>query len=353
LFALLRNGAEGMPLPQKSWFRLEELAERWGVKVADIEDYALDERIAVSVLVADLPAEAGWWEDDCGRCFRVPSEQLILSGPQPLSRSSLLEVFRCGQSEVVGFQTSPPGSYLDIRSSAGAIIVRRNDLIITREERDRFESEHGLSDGHEPALSGAEHSTDFSRVRIAGEWHSFGPRQSAVLRRLKSASESEHPWVQGKTLLADSGAATMRLIDLFKRKPVWRQLIIADGKGCYRINPQLLTPEKRRIRMFRRFPRGTSQRARVYNIKFPLLTEVEQSRYGDRQQLLTWNGHCAPPHSITSSARTSIESGTTKRSALAALRLMTRSNRVGSSTGSSDGRAPLRIRSTTRANCLK
>lgn len=253
-----------MPLPQKPWFRSAELAQRWGVTVTDIEDYALDERIAVSVLVADLPAEAGWWEDDCGRCFRVPSEQLILNGPQPLSRSSLLEIFRCGQAEVEGFQTSPPGSYLDIRSSAGAIIVRREDLIITREERDRFEREHGLIDGsQEPALNGVEHTADFSRIRIAGEWHSFGPRQSAVLRRLKSAGESDHPWVPGKTLLADSGAATMRLIDLFKRKPVWRQLIIADGKGCYRLNPQLLSPKKRRIRMFRRFPHGISQRSRA------------------------------------------------------------------------------------------
>jgi hypothetical protein len=263
-----------MPLPQKPWFRFAEIARRWGVTLTDVEDYALAERLEIRVLVADLPAESGWWEEDGGRCFRVPAEYLILNGPQPLLPSSLLEVFRCGQSEVVGFQTSPPGSYLDIRSSAGAIIVRRNDLIITREERDRFEREHGLSDGHEPALSGAEHSTDFSRVRIAGEWHSFGPRQSAVLRRLKSASESEHPWVQGKTLLADSGAATMRLIDLFKRKPVWRQLIIADGKGCYRINPQLLSPEKRRVRMFRRFPREISQGSRPCSKKFVLSASI-------------------------------------------------------------------------------
>lgn len=222
----------------------------------DVEDYALAERLEVHVLVADLPAESGWVEEDGGRCFRVPAEYSILNGPQPLLRSSLLEIFRCGQAEVDAFRTSPAGSYLDVHTNSGSIIVRREDLIVTREERDRFEREHRLIDGADaPALNGVEHSADFSRVRIAGEWHSFGPRQSAVLRRLKSAGESENPWVSGKTLLADSGAATMRLIDLFKRKPVWRQLIIADGKGCYRLNPQLLSPEKRRIRMFRRFPR--------------------------------------------------------------------------------------------------
>src|SRR5262249_53251729 len=49
----------------------------------------------------------------------------------------------------------------------------------------------------------------------------------------------------------------------------------------------------------------------------------------------------APPHSITSSARTISDS-----SVLAVLTLMSSSNFVGCSTGRSDGLAPLRILST-------
>src|SRR5258708_214111 len=52
----------------------------------------------------------------------------------------------------------------------------------------------------------------------------------------------------------------------------------------------------------------------------------------------------APPHSITSSARASSLSGIVMPSALAVLRLMTRSNFVGCTTGRSPGLAPLRIR---------
>jgi hypothetical protein len=51
-------------------------------------------------------------------------------------------------------------------------------------------------------------------------------------------------------------------------------------------------------------------------------------------------------HSITLSARASNIGEMSRPSALAALRLMTRSNLVGCSTGSSLGFAPLRIRST-------
>src|SRR3954464_2781321 len=48
-------------------------------------------------------------------------------------------------------------------------------------------------------------------------------------------------------------------------------------------------------------------------------------------------------HSITSSASSSIELGTTRSRVLAALRLITNSNLVGCKTGRSAGLAPLRI----------
>src|SRR5262249_47173925 len=52
----------------------------------------------------------------------------------------------------------------------------------------------------------------------------------------------------------------------------------------------------------------------------------------------------APLHSITSSARTSIDDGMSRPSVFAVLRLMMRSNLVGCTTGKSAGFAPLRIR---------
>jgi hypothetical protein len=53
-----------------------------------------------------------------------------------------------------------------------------------------------------------------------------------------------------------------------------------------------------------------------------------------------------PSYSITSSARSSIDTGTSRSSALAVLRLSDISNLTGAWTGSSLGFAPLRMRST-------
>jgi hypothetical protein len=58
-----------------------------------------------------------------------------------------------------------------------------------------------------------------------------------------------------------------------------------------------------------------------------------------------------PVHSITSSARSRIDGGTVKPSALAVLRLMNISNLVGCTTGKSAGFAPLSILATYTPTC--
>lgn len=241
-----------MPLPQKRWFRIAEVAKRWAVPLSDIEDYALDEMLELAVFVVDIPAEAGSWEPGGRSDIRSLQDLPILNGPQPLLRASLLAIFRDGQAEVRAFRSELPDTYLHVLPEIPALFVRRDDLIVTRAERDRFERDHGAEAGASEPATDVWHSDDFSSVQIAGEWHSFGPKQAAVLRLLKAAGESDAPWRDGKRLLDEAGAATMRLIDLFKRKPAWRRLVLADGKGRYRLNTEFLSPERRRIRLFRK-----------------------------------------------------------------------------------------------------
>ena len=262
-----------MPLPQKRWFRIGDVARHWAIPLSDIEDYALDEMLQLSVFVVDLPAEMGSWEGS--RVGEGPALQdlPILNGPQPLQRSCLLEIFRDGHTEVRAFRAAQPNTYLHVRSDMREMVVRRDDLIVTREERDRFEREHGATSALE-ALPIAEfsHNDDFTKVYVAGEWHSFGPKQAAVLRLLKLASDADDPWRDGKRLLGDIGSTTLRLADLFKRRSVWRQLVQADGKGSYRFAATALSPERRRIRLFRR----TGQR--VPNGRLAKTGSMTQSR---------------------------------------------------------------------------
>jgi len=251
-----------MPLPEKRWFRISDVAKRWEIPLSDVEDYALDELLQLFVFVVDLQAEAGICERDDHTYHHLILEDMpILNGPQPLCRGSLLEIFRDGRAEVRSFRTGRPGGYLRVASHVPALIVRRDDLIVTRKERDRFERLHGGGADTNQTPSDAWHSDDFTQVRVDSEWHSFGPKQAAVLRLLKAAAETDSPWRDGKRLLDDAGATTMRLIDLFKRKPAWRRLVLPDGKGRYRLSADFLSPERRRIRLFRKSgPGGASRR---------------------------------------------------------------------------------------------
>ncbi|MGE0660627.1 MAG: hypothetical protein AB7O63_14090 [Reyranellaceae bacterium] len=140
-----------------------------------------------------------------------------------------------------------------VRADVGPRVYRLDDLIVTREERDRFEREHGAASVPEVAPAAVFfHNDDFTKINVAGEWHSFGPKQAAVLRLLTLASATDDPWRDGKRLLGDARSTTLRISDLFKRRSVWRQLIQSDGKGNYRLLARAVSPEQRRIRLFRR-----------------------------------------------------------------------------------------------------
>ena len=217
-----------MPLPQKRWFRIAEVVKRWAMPLSDMEDYALDEMLQLAVFVVDIPAETGSWETGGGGGdTRLLEDLPILNGPQPLLRASLLEIFREGQAEVRAFRTTRPSNYLHVRAGAPAVIVRRDDLIVTREERDRFERDHAVATGtNEPATTDVWHSGDFTRVRVANEWHSFGPKQAAVLRLLNAASESDNPWLDGKRLLDDPSEYIEVIYKVSERKfTAWPETI--------------------------------------------------------------------------------------------------------------------------------
>jgi len=252
-----------MPLPEKHWFRIADVAKRWEILPSDVEDYALDELLRLSVFVVDLRAEAGICERDDHTHHHILEDMQVLNGPQPLCRGSLLEIFRDGRAEVRSFRAERPDRYLRVASHMPPMIVRRDDLIVTREERDRFERVHGGRADATDAATDAWHNDDFTSVRVDNEWHSFGPKQAAVLRLLKAAAETDNPWRDGKRLLDEAGATTMRLIDLFKRKPAWRRLVLADGKGRYRLSAEFLSPERRRIRLFRKSGPGGASRSDV------------------------------------------------------------------------------------------
>jgi hypothetical protein len=235
-----------MGLPPKSYFHLTEIAEAWGTSIQDLACYTIDGLLEIAVMTIGVPVETGSFLSTDQGMVRIPAGDKVLQGPYPVISADLWTVFRTGAGRIRRFKPQTPGAYVVLAEGVEALAITVADLIITREERQRFEAEHGLAvmalDKATPdpdacaAAPDLVHRDDYAEVVLNGEIFRLGPLQAAVVRRLHEASRTANPWRPGKELLADCNAQTMRMIDLFKTKPNWRTLIASDGRGYYRLN---------------------------------------------------------------------------------------------------------------------
>ena len=66
------------------------------------------------------------------------------------------------------------------------------------------------------------------------------PTQVRVLDYLRTAALKGEPWQSGKAALAAAGSASVKIGDVFKRRPDWRTVVEHDGRGAYRLAEDLL-----------------------------------------------------------------------------------------------------------------
>ncbi len=85
------------------------------------------------------------------------------------------------------------------------------------------------------SVCGLSASPDYRRVSFGGKDYFFGPIEAKVIRALHAAAMSSDPWCSGKALLAEAGAKSRKMADVFKSKPDWLDLIESNGRGQYRL----------------------------------------------------------------------------------------------------------------------
>ena len=246
-----------MLMPIKRYFRLAELAERWGVQMSDLACYILQGELEASVLTIALSAEIGRFEETPDGILAVPEETITLIGPQPVIGSDLRAVLHGGVRRLTRFKPRSADTYLTIEDS-DALRISLSDVVVTRAERDRFEIANGLAFDEPPAqtrtVAGFVQRSNYAEVIFNGDRFLFGMLQARVVRQLHEAAGTTDPWRTGKLLLVNAGSGSDRMVDLFKSKPTWRSLIASDGRGSYRLNlpdPSLARTTQRVFRRLR------------------------------------------------------------------------------------------------------
>lgn len=223
---------------EKDYYALEEVEERWGVQRRDLAYLAENGLLKVSVRLYGVRIERGSYEvADDGQWFSIPEEQTWFQGLQDLRPHDVYKLFHEGEIEVQHFD-APAAQYCHILHPDEGIVVKREELVIRREERDRAEIKHGLGGTPRSTESVFSQRNDFNEVTLGDRTYTLGPIQAQVVRILYEAATTASPWRHGKLVLAEAGSSCTRIADLFKTQPDWRTLIQSDHRGKYRLNIQ-------------------------------------------------------------------------------------------------------------------
>ena len=221
---------------EKAYFTLAEVLHRWSLSEADVAYLAENDQLRLSIRILNLPIEFGDFEEtDDGRCYSIPSERSSFNGLLDLHVQDVFQLFRIGEVSVTRFRTTK-ADYACFFGSRETLTIRKPDLVLSREERDRFEAKSGFRGAAGVKQANAFHaSADYHHARCNGHEFQLGPIQAQVVRILHAAAQRGEPWQSGKAVLGEAGSRSLKISDIFKSKKDWPLLIESNGRGAYRL----------------------------------------------------------------------------------------------------------------------
>jgi hypothetical protein len=222
---------------EKAYYPISEILERWHMPERDLTYLAENDELRLSVRVFDQPLLFNNPRKSAAeKVSRGKSARKFYSGLLDLWAGDAFELHRCGELHLGEFRT-PEASTASIYYMDSPIFVMIGDLLVRREERDRFESVKRFSGkGLCPDRKGFSASTNYQNICCSGRHFHLGPIQAEVVRALHEAALAGDPWKVGKVILAAAGSRSLRMSDVFKSQKFWRELILSDSRGKYRIN---------------------------------------------------------------------------------------------------------------------
>ena len=226
----------GKMIIEKDYYSLSEILKRWSIHEDDLIYLAENDEVRLSLRLCNLFMEFGTYEgDDEGALFRVAQRECLYSGLVDLRADDVFHLFRSGEAYLQEFRLGANGyaALPDTHEGHYAVI---GDLLMRRSVRDHFEVRKGFHSGEpkEPERTFIS-ANGYREIRFCGQYFQFGPIQAEVVRVLHHATEVGQPWQNGKLILSQAGSRSLKMLDVFKSKPGWRDLIQSDGRGNYRL----------------------------------------------------------------------------------------------------------------------
>jgi len=226
-----------MEIP-KEYFTLEEVLRRWKIPAVDLRYLAETDQMRLSFLVFHHEVELGCWEEvDVGRRHRIPWHYGKYRGLLDLYADDVHALFRLGEWRITQFRHAD-ADYGYLIQFDDHIDLRLDDLYLRQDERARIEQGYGFGPPRtacQTAGGGFQATPDYRAVVIAHRAFKLGPIQAKIVELLHRAARDGVPWQSGKDILTRAGSRCLRMQDVFKSQPGWRELIESDGRGAYRL----------------------------------------------------------------------------------------------------------------------
>jgi hypothetical protein len=201
---------------------MEELAKRWQCSIHKIQ--AMAETGQIRLFIRPVALEI----------LLEGYDERILNAivKQPLSYQDVYKLFRYKTTKISierfgckNIIKTLPKREIDIEFC---------DLVIPYEAVEAFESFHRndlpTCETFRPL------APDFSCFIMRGREYRFGELQAKIIKRLYEAHKADNPWVYGKSLLSETGSGSDRIQSVFNHNSDWRNVILSDNKGKYRLN---------------------------------------------------------------------------------------------------------------------
>jgi len=226
-----------MAFPNKMYFSLSEVSARWHRKTKDVE-YCIENGLLnahIKVCSVKLIPISSFDLSDKKEIYEF-------TGCKQLTPEDCHILFRHYKRQVSEF-IADNENHREKLVFPEKIIIKKVDLMIFLRDLKKFEEKYQLKYEEEElplwnqnvSSSQIAISNDCDFFYIGSSFYSFGPIQGKIIRELYKASQTQNPWVLGKNLLADSGARTQHLKDLFKSHPILPR-IKYRAKGYYSLS---------------------------------------------------------------------------------------------------------------------
>lgn len=226
----------------RQFYRFSEVIDGCGISRTGLDNCILSGVIRVHTWMYPAPVYKVT-EVRHGSQVLFQKEDTVVEGYVCISASDYRRILQKDNACISSF-SNDDGMYC-LRWGNPDIGVRMDDLVILASEKKKIEQYIKQQAGADHVIgmlkpADTEEKTTFDvtfqHVSFKGYNFVFGEIQSKMVKMLYEAAKTDNPWVHGQVLLKKAGSLSFKPKNIFSRQPNWRELIVSDRRGQYRLH---------------------------------------------------------------------------------------------------------------------